>query len=90
MTKEKATFQWTEQHQAAFDKLKIVFRNSHVLAHFKLSSPTRLVTDSSPWAVGAILLQQQSDMSYRPIAYGSRSLTETEMKYAQIEREAFV
>ena len=62
--------------------------SSPVLAHFSLSSPTRVVTDASPWAVDAILLQQQSDMSYRPVAYASRSLTATEMKYAQIEREA--
>ena len=38
--------------------------------------------------MGEVLLQQQPDMSYRPITYGSRSLTPTEMKYAQIEREA--
>ena len=46
---------------------------SAVLAHFNLSAPTRLITDASPWAVKAALLQQQSDMSYRPVACGSRS-----------------
>ena len=35
-----------------------------------------------------MLLQQQFDSTYRPIAFGSRSLTGTEMKYSQIEREA--
>ena len=88
LTKANAQFHWTEQHEAAFNKLKTALSNSPVLAHFSLTSPTRLVTDASPWAVGAILLQQQPDMSYRPIAYGSRSLSQTEMKYAQIEREA--
>ena len=61
--------------------------HSPVLAHFRLSA-TRLVADASPWTVEAILLQQQPDMSYRPIAYDSRSLKQAEMKYAQIEREA--
>ncbi len=88
LTKANAQFHWTEQHEAAFNRLKTALSNSPVLAHFSLTSPTRLVTDASPWAVGAILLQQQPDMSYRPIAYGSRSLSQTEMKYAQIEREA--
>ncbi|CAB4004212.1 Hypothetical predicted protein [Paramuricea clavata] len=51
-------------------------------------TPTRVVVDASPWAVGAVLLQQQSDCTYRPIAFGSRSLTGAEMKYSQIEKEA--
>ena len=59
-----------------------------VLAHYILTAPTRLVIDASPWALGAVLLQQQADSKYRPIAYGSRSLTEVEMKYAQLEKES--
>ena len=88
LTRANTQFQWTEQHQTAFNKLKKAISCSPVLAHFSLSSPTRVVSNVSPWAVGAVLLQQQSDMSYRPVAYASRSLTATEMKYAQIEREA--
>lgn len=37
--------------------------------------------------VGAVLLQKQADDSYRPIAYGSRSLTDVEQKYGHIEKE---
>ena len=44
-----------------------------------------MVVDASPWAVGAVLLQEQS---FHPVAYGSRSLTDTEQKYGQIEKEA--
>ena len=39
-------------------------------------------------AAGAVLLQKQDDDSYRPIAYGSRSLTDVEQKYGYIEKEA--
>ena len=39
-------------------------------------------------AVGAILLLQQTYTNYRPVAYGSRSLTSTEVKYGHIEKEA--
>ena len=53
LTKANTQFQWTEQHQTAFNKLKKAISSSLVLAHFRLSSPTRVVTDASPWAVGA-------------------------------------
>jgi hypothetical protein len=47
------------------------------------------VVDASPWALGAVLLQQHADSpEYRPVAFGSRSLTETEMKYGHIVNEA--
>lgn len=58
------------------------------MAHYSLEAKTRVVVDASPWAVGAVLLQEQLQVrSYRPVEYGSRSLSETEQKYAQIEEK---
>ena len=50
--------------------------------------PTHIVTDPSPVGLGAILEQKQSDGEYRPLYYGSRKLTDTELRYSQFEREA--
>ena len=86
--KEKTKFHWGEEQQKSFLKLKQAITSAPILAHFSISAPTRVVVDTSPWALGAVLLQQQSDSTYRPIAFESRSLTETEMKYSQIEKEA--
>ena len=47
-----------------------------------------MVTDASPVGLGAILLQDQGTGQRKPIAYISRSLTSTERRYSQIEREA--
>ena len=88
LLKEKTKFHWGEEQQKSFLKLKQAITSAPILAHFSISAPTRVVVDASPWALGAVLLQQQSDSTYRPIAFGSRSLTETEMKYSQIEKEA--
>ena len=79
---------FNEAQEAAFQKLKTTISSAPVLAHYNLNVPTKLVVDASPWAVGAILLQQQPDTNYHPVAYGSRSLTSTEVKYGHIEKEA--
>ena len=43
--------------------------------------------DASSHGLGAVLLQQH-DAGWKPVAYASRSMTETERRYAQIEKEA--
>ena len=85
---EKAKSHWGEEQQSGFLKLKHAITSALILAHYSTSAPTRVVVDASPWAVVAVLLQQQSDSTYRSIAFGSHSITETEMKYSQIEKEA--
>lgn len=59
-----------------------------VLACFRLDAPTYVVTNASPVSLGAILLQDRQQGERKPIAYTSRSLTPTERRYLQIEREA--
>ncbi|XP_014676064.1 PREDICTED: uncharacterized protein LOC106816031 [Priapulus caudatus] len=56
--------------------------SSKVLAYFDPSKPVTVQTDASKRGVGATLLQ-----GGRPVAYASKSLTETESNYANIERE---
>ncbi|UYV68013.1 hypothetical protein LAZ67_5002793, partial [Cordylochernes scorpioides] len=57
------------------------------LAYYNLNSPTELITDASPIGLGAVLIQTQQNGIKRPIAYASRSLTDTEKRYSQIEKE---
>ena len=58
-----------------------------MLALYDPKAPTKVSADASSFGLGAVLLQQ-FEGQWKPIAYASRSMTETECRYAQIEKEA--
>ena len=60
-------------------------KNSTVLAHYCLTAETKV--SASSHGLEAVLLQQERNM-WRPVCFASRSMTKTENRYAQIEKEA--
>ncbi|XP_078309584.1 uncharacterized protein LOC144617972 [Crassostrea virginica] len=55
-----------------------------------IAAPLRqltLIADASPVGLGAVLVQEQ-DGEFRVISYASRSLSDTERRYSQTEKEA--
>ena len=46
-----------------------------------------MLADASSFGLGAVFKQKQPSGEYKAVAYTSRSLTETERRYAQIEKE---
>ena len=83
LLKEDVMFTWTEHEQQAYDKIKQIIVQSPTLAYFS-DKPETLQCDASQHGVRACIMQEG-----RPVAYGSRSLTETEQNWAQIEKELF-
>ena len=59
-----------------------------VLAHYNPNRPTTISVDASNTGLGAVLFQVQDDGQRRPVCYASRSLSDTEKRYAVIEKEA--
>ena len=88
LTRKEQKWSWGNEQTKAFEALKKSLSREPVLACFRLDAPTFVVTDASPVGLGAILLQDQGAGQRKPIAYISRSLTSTERRYSQIEREA--
>ena len=52
------------------------------------SKETKIAADASSYGLGAVLLQEEEPGTWKPVSFISRSMTATESKYAQIEKEA--
>lgn len=70
----------------AFNKCKELLTNAPLLQYPDHSKPFILTTDASNVALGAVLSQGQVG-SDQPVAYASRTLSDTESRYSTIERE---
>ena len=58
-----------------------------MLAHYDPDKQLILQCDASPCVVGAALTHQYRDGSDRLVAFASRSLSPTEINYAQLDKE---
>lgn len=83
----KNAWVWDCELQMAFDALKVTLTSTPILALFDPKKITVISADASSYGIGAVLRQKQSDDTYLPVAYASRTLSNTERRYAQIEKE---
>ncbi|XP_058463779.1 uncharacterized protein K02A2.6-like [Malaya genurostris] len=81
-------FVWTDNHDKELAIVKQILNRVESLAFFDPLDETLLVTDASPWGLGAILIQLKNGIP-RPIFCASKSLTTHEKKYCQTEKECY-
>ena len=84
---KKNSWHWGPAQTRAFQDVKMLLTSSPILALYDANLPTKITADSSSYGLGAVITQQHPD-GWRPVAYASRTLTNTENRYAQIEKEA--
>ena len=82
LTHKNVTFNWNKDCQNALDKIKHLISEAPVLAYFDPNLEIEIQCDSSQDGLGAVLIQKG-----KPLEYRSRSLSESERRYAQIEKE---
>ena len=80
-------FAWTEECQATYLKCKKMLRCDAVLAHYKSAKPIKLACDASAYGLGAVVSHTLDDGEH-PVAFTSRTLTNLERNYSQIEKES--
>jgi transposase InsO family protein len=88
LIKKDARWEWTEADTRVFTELKNRLATSDTLVHYDEDKELVLATDASDIGVGAVLMHRFPDNSERPIAFASRVLSETEKRYAAIDKEA--
>ena len=81
-------WKWTEECRSAFQELKKRLSSSEVLVHYDPDLPLKLDCDASAYGVGAVLSHVFPNGDERPVAYASKTLTQSERGYAQLEKEA--
>ena len=82
LTHPDVPWQWTDEQERAMTRIKDLTTKSPILSYYDPKAELVIECDASETGLGAALLQKG-----RPIAYASRSLTDTETRYAQLEKE---
>ncbi|KAL0878513.1 hypothetical protein ABMA27_003602 [Loxostege sticticalis] len=79
---KNVAWNWTEQHQSEFDKIKNLISSTPVLTYYDPDKEVILSVDASKDAMGAVLCHGK-----QPISYASASLNNCQQNYSQIEKE---
>jgi len=87
LMRKDVKWRWKEEEQAAFDELKKAFMMRPVLAALDLDKEFRVEADASNYATGGVLSMKCSDDLWRPVAFISKSLSDTERNYKIYDKE---
>eukprot|EP00795_Rhopilema_esculentum_P009803 gene9803-18365_t len=86
LLEKDAIYSFYKPQKDAINKLKEVITSNQILKFFDPTLPIRIQADASSQGLGAII-EQQHPQGWYPVAYASRSLTQSEKNYCQLEKE---
>ena len=83
----KRAWNWGPAQEEVFSKVKVELTAHVVLDLYDPQADTKISADATSHGFGVVLLQKQKQ-EWQPIACASRSMPETETRYAQLVKEA--
>lgn len=83
---DKREIAWSPEAETAFLKAKQDLANAALLNHPSDTAETRIVTDASDTAMGAVL-EQHLSATWKPLAFFSRKFSASQRKYSAYDRE---
>lgn len=88
LTSKNARWHWTQAEEEIFLNVKTILSSSDTVVPYDENKRIVLFCDASENGLGSVLMHKFDDGSEKPIAFASRTLTQTEQKYANIDKEA--
>ena len=86
LLKKDTVWAWSHPQQQALDDVKQMISNAPILAFFDPGKETVVSADASGFGIGGCILQRHGQQ-LRPVAFCSRTLSDSESRWAQIEKE---
>ena len=89
LLKKDTKWNWDSKCQNSFQEVKSILQSDNFLVHYNPELPLNLTVDASQDGVGAVLSHLYENGTERPIFFASRTLSDQQKRWSQIDREAF-
>jgi hypothetical protein len=83
LLKKNVSFSWSQDCETAFQRVKAMLTSAPVLSAPNFDRPFKLAVDASDVAVGAVLLQEDSNGLDHPVCYFSRKLDKSQRNWRE-------
>jgi len=90
MVKKDQKWEWTKRQEEVFRELKEILTKELVLIVLDLDKKIRMKVNTSDYEMGGVLFIECEDRKWRPMAFLSKSLNETERNYEIHDKEMLV
>ena len=81
LLRQSSEWTWSKECQQSFELAKKKLASADVLAHYDVTLPLKLTADASAYGIGAVTPHSMPDGYECPIAFASRTLSDSESNY---------